>query len=845
MDSVSRLTKLFAPTHYTLSMSLQRAERTFSGTVTINGELSTGAEAIGLHAKDLTIHRVTLDGKKAVFQSRPNDELHITHTRLAPGKHVVVVEYSGTITDDMNGIYPSLFEVDGVKQELLATQFESHYARQAFPCVDEPEAKATFDVTLQTEPNITVLGNMPIKQQYLENDLLVTQFETTPRMSSYLVAWVAGALHKKTAHTKSGVEVSVWATPAQTPESLDFALDIATRTIDFFEDYFGVPYPLPKSDHVALPDFSAGAMENWGLITYREIALLVDPKITSISTKQYAALVVAHELSHQWFGNLVTMEWWNDLWLNESFANLMEYIAIDSLEPGWNIWLDYATSSVMSALRRDSLDGVQSVQVDVHHPDEISAIFDPSIVYAKGSRLLRMLESYIGTEALRTGLGEYFKKHAYQNTVADDLWEALSTASGKDVSSLMNSWIAQPGYPIIKAVRSDDATITLTQKQFFVGPHTDAGRLWPVPLHGSGVEVPELLENETVSFTYSNSSADPFRLNVSTTAHFITQYDAFLLKALTAHIHELSAVDRLAFIQEQLLIAQAGEQSYAALIPILQQFTQEPNEAVWTSISIALGELKRFVETDTQAETKLRNLAQDISAYHYERLGWDMAANETENDTKLRPTIISLALYGENPQALQEASRRYTKQPPEKLDELDPELRVAIMAHAVRTNLTSTVVDDLLAAHHKTANSEFRDDITAALTATKSPEVIERLIPLLQDSTVVRLQDFVHWYVWLLRNRFGRERMWQWTLATWPWIETTFKGDSHYDMFPRYIAGSLVTAQHLAEYTDFFTAKRDQKSLTRTIDMGITELQGRVSLLERDTPVVCAALRAL
>src|SRR5690606_17777891 len=263
------------------------------------------------------------------------------------------------------------------------------------------------------------------------------------------------------------------------PSNLDFALDIATRTIDYFDDYFGVPYPLPKADHVALPDFSSGAMENWGLITYREIALLVDPKTTTLSTKHAAATVITHELSHQWFGNLVTMQWWNDLWLNESFANMMEYVAVDALEPSWDIWLDFATGEVVSALRRDSLDGVQSIQIDVNHPDEISTIFDPSIVYAKGGRLLRMLQAYIGDDAMKRGLKAYFEKHQYTNTEADDLWASLGEASGKDIASFMHAWMTQPGFPVVSATKNGN-TITLTQKQFFIGPHEDKGRTWPV-----------------------------------------------------------------------------------------------------------------------------------------------------------------------------------------------------------------------------------------------------------------------------------------------------------------------------------------------------------------------------
>ena len=420
MKTVPRLLDTFMPHHYALTLDLTHAEeKSFSGSVIISGE-STG-ESISLHSKELTIHSALIDDQPAEFSLGEFDELRLSRPELSSGQHTVRIDFSGAITDAMHGLYPCYFTHDGVKKQLFATQFESHHAREVFPCVDEPAAKATYDVTLVTAPDLTVLGNMPVTESSEKNGALTTTFATTPRMSSYLLAFVVGELHKKSAHTTSGVEVNVWTTPAQSEDILDFALDIATRSIDFYDKYFGVPYPLPKSDHVALPDFSSGAMENWGLITYRESCLLADPKLTPESSKRFIATVIAHELSHQWFGNLVTMQWWNDLWLNESFANMMEYVAVDALHPEWRMWEDFATGEVTAALRRDSLDGVQPVQADVNHPDEISTLFDPAIVYAKGGRLLVMVRRLIGEEAFRTGLKLYFEKFAYQNTVGNDL----------------------------------------------------------------------------------------------------------------------------------------------------------------------------------------------------------------------------------------------------------------------------------------------------------------------------------------------------------------------------------------------------------------------------------------
>lgn len=841
MQIVSRLIKQFIPEHYNLSLTLERKERRFSGLVTLNGTCVTNDGSIRVHAKELNIQSVIIDGKTAAFSAAENDELIISHPDLHQGRHIIVIAFDGSITDAMHGLYPCYFTHEATQKELLATQFESHHAREVFPCIDEPEAKATFDVALTTETGVSVLGNMPIKEQQTQGGKLVTTFETTPRMSTYLVAWVVGELHKKSAVTKRGVEVNVWATPAQSPESLDFALDIATRTIDFFETYFDTPYPLPKSDHVALPDFSAGAMENWGLITYREIALLADPATMSISGKHYIATVIAHELSHQWFGNLVTMKWWNNLWLNESFATLMEYIAIDALHPEWDIWLDFATSESIMALRRDSLEGVQPVQVDVSHPDEISTLFDGAIVYAKGARLLRMCQQYVGHEAFQSGLKAYFAKHKYGNTEGDDLWAELSAASDKDITTLMNTWISQSGYPVVTATQ-DDAKITLSQQQFFVGPHEPSSKLWPIPLNVSNPVAPTLLAQKEQSFEYPTDQS--LRLNVGDSAHFITHYDEPLFAKLIDELNEgaLSPLDRVQLLHEQTLLARGGVIPTAALVPLLSAYKDETTEPVWDIISLAIGELKKFVEADTEAESKLRKLAGDLARAQYEHLGWEPKANESESDAKLRTTIASLMIYSEDKDALETAKRLYDSH---RLEELTPELRSLIIGATVRHFGTDELITKLIDTYRNNASSDIQQDIASGLTSTKDVKVIDRLLSLITDSDTIRHQDVTHWFVWLIRNRDGRTPSWQWLRDNWQWVESTFGSDKSYDDFPRYAAGALMTRKEQQEYTDFFTPLKAEPALTRIISIGMGEIEGRVTLIERDGPAVRQALQKL
>lgn len=826
MQPTRRLLDHFVPDNYSVTLDINRPDRTFTGTVVLSGT-SAQAGSIWLHAKQLSIISCDIDGAATTFQSGENDELELICDSRSDQHHVITIAFEGTINDQMHGMYPCYYQHDGKKHELIATQFESHHAREVFPCIDEPAAKATFDVTLLTEQDVTVLGNMPVLSQTKVADKLSTTFETTPRMSSYLLAWVYGTLHKKSARTKSDVEVNIWATPAQSPESLDFALDIATRTIDFFDDYFGVPYPLAKSDHVALPDFSSGAMENWGLITYREVALLAEPGSVSVSSKHRIAAVIAHELSHQWFGNLVTMKWWNNLWLNESFANFMEYIAIDAIEPSWNVWLDFAGYETVSSLRRDATDGVQAVQTDVHHPDEISTLFDPAIVYAKGSRLLHMLERHIGQDAFKQGLRQYFKKHAYQNTSETDLWEALTEASGKDVSALMTPWISQPGYPVVAI-----SDTTIAQSQFFIGDHEESSRTWPIPLGATSPSVPELLSERATAISVPVSTL----LNKDDSSHFITHYSPEMITARIEAIKngEVGPINRLQFLHEQTLLARGTQISSSSLVPLLTAYENETAESVWDIIALTVGELKKFVEDDEPSERALKDLCLDLARPLYTKLGWNQAKGESETDTKLRATVLGLMLYGEDDEAIKTAAQLAEREP----SAIDPELRALVYGTAIRHATNDNLFDTLLALYQSTASAELQQDIASGLTSTRVSDQSDRLLTLLSDPGVIRSQDVARWFIYLIRNRYSRSKAWDWLRNNWSWIETTFAGDKSYDDYPRYAVSGLKTKQELEEYKKFFTPLRVQKSLTRVIDMAISELTARVNLIERDSEAV-------
>ncbi len=769
--SVARFIESFIPENYNLFLDINRSEKTFTGNVAITGEALDNH--ISLHQKDLTINSVLLDNESLNFQmDDANEAFHIELPET--GILTLVIEFSGRITDNMTGIYPSYYTYNGEKKEIISTQFESHFAREAFPSVDEPEAKATFDFSLKfdAEEGDIALSNMPEINSHLREETGVWTFETTPRMSTYLLAFGFGALQGKTAKTQNGTEVGVFATVAQAENSVDFALDIAVRVIDFYEDYFQVKYPIPLSYHLALPDFSAGAMENWGLVTYREVYLLVDEN-SSAASRQQVALVVAHELAHQWFGNLVTMKWWDDLWLNESFANMMEYVSVDAIEPSWNIFEDFQTTGVPHALQRDATDGVQSVHMEVNHPDEINTLFDSAIVYAKGSRLMHMLRRWLGDEAFAKGLKAYFEKHQYNNTIGRDLWNALSDASGKDVSSFMDTWLEQPGYPVVSAEVVDD-TLILSQKQFFIGEHEDKGRLWEIPLNTNWKGLPDTLSEERIEIpNYSQLAAEnngALRLNTANTAHYITDYQGQLLDQLLEEFANLDTVSKLQILQERRLLAESGRISYASLVALLDLVEKEERPAVLAAASV-------------------------FQAHK------------------------------------------------ENIESIPASVRGLVLINQMKQEDSLTLVEDYVNAYVTTNDSNFRRQLTQAVSYLKNQEGLDYVLSQLKDKHVVKPQDLYLWYMNFLSKSFAQETIWNWAKDNWDWIKAALGGDMSFDSFVNIPASIFKTQERLDQYIAFFEPQTSDKALERNILMGIKTIAARVNLIEKEKAAVESALK--
>ena len=842
MQAVEHYIKQFVPEHYDLFLDLSRETKTFSGKVTITGQAKS--DRISLHQKDLEIAFVEVAGQARSFTvDNENEALHI---QLAEAGSVdLVIAFSGKITDNMTGIYPSYYTVDGVKKEVLSTQFESHFAREAFPCVDEPEAKATFDLALrfdQAEGELA-LSNMPEIDVESRKETGIWKFETTPRMSSYLLAFVAGDLQGVTATTKNGTLVGVYSTKAHPLSNLDFSLDIAVRSIEFYEDYYGVKYPIPQSLHIALPDFSAGAMENWGLVTYREVYLVVDENST-FASRQQVALVIAHELAHQWFGNLVTMKWWDDLWLNESFANMMEYVCVDAIEPSWNIFEDFQTGGVPLALERDATDGVQSVHVEVKHPDEINTLFDGAIVYAKGSRLMHMLRRWLGDADFAKGLHAYFEKHQYGNTIGRDLWSALGQASGRDVAAFMDSWLEQPGYPVLTATVENDV-LKISQKQFFIGEHEDKNRLWVVPLNSNWKGLPDTLETESIEIPgYAALLAEnegALRLNTENTAHYITDYQGQLLDAVLADLVELDNTSKLQIVQERRLLAEAGHISYADLLPVVDQLAQEESYLVVSAVSQVIGALDRFIDEGTETEKAFKSLIAKLARYNYDRLGFEAKEGESDEDELVRQLTISMMIRSNDEEASQVASQIFEAHK-DNLSGLPAAIRSQVLINEIKHHETKELVATYLDLYTHATDAAFKRQLAAALAYSTDADNIQTLIASWKDKFVVKPQDLSAWYYQFLGHKETQEPVWAWARENWDWIKAALGGDMSFDSFVILPAHVFKTEQRLTEYKAFFEPQLSDLALSRNIGMGIKEIAARVELIKREKVAVEAAV---
>lgn len=832
----------FVPKHYDVYLDINRQAQTIAGEVTIFGEALS--DHIFLHQRGLKIKSVTVNQNDVAFTTQNTHEaLGLANVPL--GQVEIVICYETVLTATLMGIYPSDYEVNGVKKQLVLTQFESSGAREAFPSIDEPAAKATFDLAIKydEQPNETILANMP-ETQVVDQ---VHYFATTLRMSTYLVAFAFGSLISEETTTSSGVKIQVFATDAHTKPTLRFALDMAKRSIAFYEAYFQTPYPLPESKQLAVPDLSFGAMENWGLVTYRESALLIDPENAALTQKHRVATIIAHELAHQWFGDLVTMAWWDDLWLNESFANMMEYVAIDSLMPEWHIWESFQMNDVPLALQRDAIDGVQPVHVAINHPDEVNTFFDSAIVYAKGARMLVMTRAMIGDAAFQKGLKHYFDAHQYGNATGADLWRALSNASGQDVTGVMATYLTQPGYPVIRVTVNPEGQLIISQQQFFIGPHDDQERLWQVPLTSNFSDQTLLLKTKAeIIGDYASlrkQVGGPILLNIGQQTHAIIHYDDALLADILVHLDQFNAVSQLQILHDLRLLVQAQIVSYAQIVPVLHKVAANPTILVQQASHELLNDMQRVMQDDATGTATLQRFVRQLVQPQLQRLGWEARPNEANDDTRVRPLIIGAALTAQLPEACAKSDTLYGQYQAD-LTQMPAYLRRAVLRDQIARTSNIAWFKQLFIRYQQTSDTGLRQDLMATLPGTTNQAALQLILAHLNNIDVVKPQDFGIWYGGLLHNPAAQQAAWDWARAHWDWLDDKLNGSMNYTNLAKIPANYFQTPQRLAEFKAFFRPKLNQANLTREIIMGQVVIENQIALIKAQHNLLGQALEA-
>ncbi len=844
--SVTRLFSQFVPKHYELAVNLHPDKTTFSGSVVITGK-KTGrpSQRITLHQKNLKVQNVQLHhtDKKSVKNEvsitrivlqKKFDEIRLhTENTLYPGEYTISMEFSGSITDNMDGLYPCYFEDAGIKKKLLVTQFESHHAREVFPCIDEPEAKATFQLSLTHNTDEVALSNTPIQSEAAYKNQKNTLFEKTPIMSTYLLAFVVGELSYKEAMSKNGVKIRTYAT-SNLIDHTDFALETAVKCMDFYEDYYDVPFPLAKCDFVALPDFASGAMENWGLITFREHVMLCDDH-TSLSTKQYVALVIAHELTHQWFGNLVTMRWWTDLWLNEGFASWMEYLAVDELFPEWHIWTQFAVDELQYALKIDSLEHTHPIEVAVKHPDEIRTIFD-AISYQKGASVIHMLEDYLGADPFRDGLRHYLKKHAYKNTDTVDLWQALEDVTKKPVKEFMGAWTSTTGFPILEVDVKNDH-LEIIQQRFVSNPLSPARNdksIWPVPLLADGLDKVTITKKLTrVPIPGGNP---PLKLNNDQSGFYRVKYSHSIQQNQLAALDSegLHSKDRMGLLSDSFEVTKGDYQSVVEYLDLLSHYKHEDSLSVWEIIANSVSTIRSVLsknDEDENLRTAVNVFIQSLVKTQLSRLTWDETPGESHLDTLLRPIIVGLAVGSDDATQIKIALDLY-KQRMSGTGKINPDLRDIIYATAARKG-DATTFDELLNRYKTTDSSDEKLAITSALTSFRQPELHTRVLEIMK-SDVVRKQDTSYWLAYSFMNRHSKLATWEWMKTNWQWLKDNLGTDLSFSRMPIYAARSFFDQNLVDDYTVFFSA-RMETMIERSYNQGLEIAQTATAWRKRDS----------
>jgi len=765
-NTPGKLPKQVGPLEYSIRIVPDVSKFTFSGSETVKLKTTAPVRELVLNSLELEIARASIDGTQlspAAIKLDPNNELLTIAlpNELAIGEHCLALEFSGTITPKGRGFYymPYQEQGTGAKKIALGTQFEPSDARRFFPCWDEPSFRARFQLTAVVPENWVAVSNMPIESERKINvpeGSKEVRFQQTPPMSSYLNVFVAGELDEietKIAGTDTVVErytsnpgqkkisrqryksktaplqVRVIATKGKA-ESGRYALESTAQILQYYNDYFGVRYPLPKLDQIAIPGGFGGAMENWGGITYFESALLFDPKKSSVLTKQRIYEVIAHETAHQWFGDLVTMAWWDNLWLNEGFASWMGSKCAAHFNPDWEVWLarniqrDPSRRTGIAkevAMEGDARSTTHAIQQPVANESDANSAFD-DITYRKGQSFLRMLESFLGEDVFRDGVRRYIAAHKYSNSTTVDLWNALSDASGKPVGEIAAAWTEQPGFPVVMMKR-DGEKVSLSQERFTINFPNAPALQWKIPLTWFVVsenKIESRLMNDKIENLPAIAADRVIKLNANGAGNYRVQYDDSSWKALLGALAKLNVEDRVNLLSDSWALVQANRADVSLYLELIGKLPRGHELAERDQIVNAFDYINHLLLGDPNRQ-QFQACARSTLRPTFNELGWEPKKNESPRDSLLRASLI-VALGDLNDQEIIDGCKQRFEKFVADPGSLAPDLRASIFL-VVGQNADEATWNKLHELGLKTTSIEEKQNYYDALAAARDPKL--------------------------------------------------------------------------------------------------------------------------
>jgi tricorn protease interacting factor F2/3 len=722
---------------YDISLDIDFANLRFNGNVKV--KLESEAD-VTLNAVDLEVREVKANGN-VVKYSHHGEDLHVGTGKFSG---TLEIDYLGKISEKLVGLYKAAYEGGYV----ASTQFEAASARRMIPCVDHPAQKAEFRLVVKTDRDLDVISNTPVSISKIDGSKRIVEFEKTPRMSTYLLYLGVGRFEE--VKEKYGAVEYVLATVPGKTSGAAFPLDVARGSVEFFEKYFGIKYVLPKLHLIGVPEFAAGAMENWGAITFREVVLLVD-KDSSVRIKKQVLDTIAHEVSHQWFGNLVTMKWWDDLWLNESFATFMAAKADHALYPEWKTWEEFVRLDTAGALIRDSILSTHPIEVKVNSPREIEEVFD-DISYGKGASVIRMLEAYTGEENFMRGVRAYLKKYEYSNASGVDLWTQIEKASKNQIKHIMSEWIKKPGYPVL-SVSLKDGKLSIRQERFLLSG-TPPKTLWPVPvtmkLNGG---TKKLLLDKEEALVDAPGGVESVKLNIDQTGFYRVHYGGIYDKVWKA---TLSGLDRYGIISDAYAFAFQGRTSFSEYLSLVDRYTNEHEYLPAYEVSDQLASLYALAPDSVSEPSK-----------KFHRAQLNILADKTDENSVLLRGVIAGRLAFVDEEYARETAKKFAH-----YESVEPDMRSAVVTAFARS---AGDFDTVLKNYKNRSSEEEKGRFLAGLTSYKEPSLVSRALNLLLSGEVKK-QHALNLLGGLMRNPEARGVTWDWVSNNIDWLRKVYEG---------------------------------------------------------------------